>query len=101
MAGPSEIVPLDDVSVVVPEHAEVRPLLPELDGVGDIRAINDEFDVSVGVDDVWAISDDGFDVGDDWKVPSHPRRRSRERRENTQGHAAADGRGCRKGRGGC
>ena len=30
MAGPSEIVPLDDVSVVVPEHAEARPLLPEL-----------------------------------------------------------------------
>ena len=30
MAGPSEIVPLVDVSVVAPEHAEVRPLLPEL-----------------------------------------------------------------------
>jgi hypothetical protein len=30
LAGPSEIVPLVDVSVVAPEHAEVRPLLPEL-----------------------------------------------------------------------
>ena len=27
------MVPLDDVSVVAPEHAEARPLLPELDGV--------------------------------------------------------------------
>ena len=26
MAGPSEMVPLDDVSVVAPEHAEVSPL---------------------------------------------------------------------------
>ena len=30
MAGPSEMVPLDDVSVVAPEHLEVRSLLPEL-----------------------------------------------------------------------
>jgi hypothetical protein len=30
LAGPSEIVPLVDASVVAPEHAEVRPLLPEL-----------------------------------------------------------------------
>ena len=27
------MVPLDDVTVVAPEHAEARPLLPELDGV--------------------------------------------------------------------
>ena len=33
MAGPSEIVPLDDVSEAEPEHAEVRPLLLEPDGV--------------------------------------------------------------------
>ena len=33
MAGPSDIVPLEDVSEVAPEHAEVRPLLSELDGV--------------------------------------------------------------------
>ena len=34
MAGPSEMVPLDDVSVVAPEHAEVRPELElsELNG---------------------------------------------------------------------
>ena len=30
MAGPSEMVPLDDVSVAAPEHPEVRSLLPEL-----------------------------------------------------------------------
>jgi hypothetical protein len=33
LAGPSEIVPLGDVSEAEPEHAEVRPLLLELDGV--------------------------------------------------------------------
>ena len=33
MAGPSDIVPLEDVSEVAPAHAEVRPLLSELDGV--------------------------------------------------------------------
>jgi hypothetical protein len=33
LAGPSDIVPLEDVSEVAPEHAEVRPLLSELDGV--------------------------------------------------------------------
>ena len=33
MAGPSDIVPLEDVTEVAPEHAEVRPLLSELDGV--------------------------------------------------------------------
>ena len=33
MAGPSEIVPLRDVSEAAPEHAEVRPELPgELEG---------------------------------------------------------------------
>ena len=32
MAGPSEIVPLDDESEADPEHAEVRPLLLKLDG---------------------------------------------------------------------
>jgi hypothetical protein len=33
LAGPSEIVPLDDASEADPEHAEVRPLLDEPDGV--------------------------------------------------------------------
>ena len=33
MAGPSDIVPLEDVSEVAPAQAEVRPLLSELDGV--------------------------------------------------------------------
>ena len=31
MAGPSEIVPLGDVSKAEPEHAEVRPLVLELE----------------------------------------------------------------------
>ena len=30
MAGPSEIVPLRDVSEAAPEHAEVRPELAEV-----------------------------------------------------------------------
>ena len=42
MAGPSDIVPLEDVSEVAPprpEHAEVRPLLSELDGVASGGAV--------------------------------------------------------------
>ena len=37
MPGPSEIVPLADVSDVAPEQAEVRPLLPESE-VDEARA---------------------------------------------------------------
>jgi hypothetical protein len=33
LAGPSEIAPAEDVSEETPKHAEVRPLLPKLEGI--------------------------------------------------------------------
>ena len=36
MAGPSEIVPLRDVSEAAPEHAEVRPELAEVEGGAEV-----------------------------------------------------------------
>ena len=52
MVGPSEIVPLDDVSDVVPEHAEVSPLLPETDAavLGGAAVGAEAAAVGLGVD---------------------------------------------------
>ena len=53
MAGPSEMVPLDDVSVVGPEHADVRPLLlePDVEEGGLIRPGGGTPATGDGVDD--------------------------------------------------
>ncbi len=51
MAGPSEIVPLEDASTAAPEHAETRPLLPKLDGAfGAIRSATDDQEAGDGAD---------------------------------------------------
>ena len=54
MAGPSEIVPLEDASTAAPEHAEARPLsplLPKLDGAfGAIGSATDDQEAGDGGD---------------------------------------------------
>ena len=57
MAGPSDIVPLEDVSEVAPAHAEVRPLLSELDGVAYGGAVTADA----------TTTGDGVDIGLDGK----------------------------------